>query len=66
MIDFELAAKRAWLKYAVDVRFGSCETCGRVRDENGKPLLVARQNSRRRRYECLVCWDQHEAVQEAR
>ena len=52
----ELKAREQWLVFAVDQRYGRCERCGRVRNEEGKPLYVVRQ-SRSRRYICLPCWD---------
>lgn len=55
MSRLERAARHAWLANAVDQRHGRCSSCGRTHDENGKPLLVARQP--RRDYECLPCWD---------
>lgn len=52
----ERAARRQWLDGAAHVHYGRCDDCGRVRDENARPLLVARQ-PRRRKFECLECWD---------
>lgn len=54
--QLERAARRSWLDNAAHVHYGICNGCGRHRDENGKPLLVARQ-PRRREFECLECWD---------
>ena len=63
MTDFELQAKIAWKLYAANIRFGLCATCKRTHNDDGTPLLVARQE-RCSRYECLACWDLGEAVQE--
>lgn len=52
--ELERAARQAWLEHATHVHFGRCHGCGRVRDENGQPLLVARQ-PRRRAFHCLTC-----------
>jgi hypothetical protein len=52
----EQAARRAWLANAADSRFGRCETCERVLDEDGKHLFVVRQ-AHQRKYECLACFD---------
>lgn len=37
------AAHAAWKAGAARARFGRCDRCGRLRDEEGRPLLVARQ-----------------------
>lgn len=52
----ERLARREQLRYAVDMRFGRCDRCGRVRDDDGKLLYVARQ-PRRAKFECLECFD---------
>jgi len=52
----EQAAKRAWLANAAQTYFGRCDRCGRVRDDDGRSLLVARQPRRAER-ECLVCFE---------
>lgn len=52
----ETLAKRTWLGEADHVHFGMCRLCYRTHDENGKPLLVARQ-PRRPLFECLTCWE---------
>lgn len=46
--------RRQWKDGAARLHFGVCGKCGRVRDDNGKPLLVARQ-SRARRFLCFEC-----------
>lgn len=43
---------------ASHVHFGMCDSCGRVRDDDGRPLLVARRPGRRG-FECLACFDLH-------
>lgn len=53
----ERQARRLWLENAAHVHFGRCSACGRTHDEQGRPLLVARQN-RRRTFECLDCYEE--------
>jgi len=55
MSQLELTAHRRWLADASHVHFGRCSRCDRVRESDGKPLLVARQ-ARARRFLCFVCW----------
>lgn len=59
MNELERQAKMLWLGGAAHIHYGLCHRCRRVRDENGVPLLVARQ-TRRREFECLDCWDQRQ------
>lgn len=54
--SLEKLARKNWLDHAGHVHFGRCDVCKRVRDEDGKPLLVAKQE-RARKFECLDCWD---------
>lgn len=49
------AARARWKGSAAQLYFGSCDSCGRARDDDGSPLLVARQASHRKR-ECFACW----------
>ena len=51
---FERAARERWLGNAARVHYGRCEGCGRHRDKDDRPLLVARQ-PRARRFLCLDC-----------
>lgn len=53
---WERETRRRWLEGAAHVHYGVCGGCGRHQDENGRPLLVARQN-RRRVFHCLECWE---------
>lgn len=55
-VTFAALARKDWLRYASHVHFGLCDRCGRVRDAADSPLLVARQE-RRRKFECFDCWD---------
>ena len=48
-----------WRAGATHVHFGLCADCQRTHDDDGKPLLVARQ-ARSRRFLCLSCWDAKE------
>jgi hypothetical protein len=52
----ERAAKQAWLAGAYWYGHGRCSRCGRLHDDDGRPLLVARQPRRAAR-ECLECWE---------
>ena len=54
---FERAAREQWLAWAVDSRYRMCDTCGRVRDDENRLLLVARQ-PHSRKFCCISCWDQ--------
>jgi hypothetical protein len=45
-----------WKANAARLHYGACEDCGRTRDDDGRPLLVARQE-RGRRFQCLECFD---------
>jgi hypothetical protein len=56
----ERAARALWLESASHTHFGLCDGCGRTHDDEGRPLLVARQN-RRRMFECLRCWEERTA-----
>jgi len=56
LTQLERRAHAAWLRDATHVHYGRCSVCERVRDEDDRPLLVARQ-PRRRRFECLDCWE---------
>lgn len=47
-------ARREWLA-SEWVLYGRCTQCGRVRDEEDRPLLVA--GRRRKNVLCLACWD---------
>ena len=60
MTTLEEAARHAWLEDAVRIYFGVCSVCQRARDENGRPLLVARREHARI-FRCLECFDQREA-----
>jgi hypothetical protein len=44
-----------WKAGAARLPFGACADCGRVRVDDDRPLLVARQE-RARRFLCLRCW----------
>lgn len=57
LAPLERAAKTRWLKDAIHVHYGRCDECGKIRDGDGKPLLVARQ-PRARKFYCLPCFDQ--------
>ncbi|MBI3936383.1 MAG: hypothetical protein HY323_05355 [Betaproteobacteria bacterium] len=49
-----------WLAGASHVHFGLCDICSRTHEPFAgydKPLLVARQEHRRR-FECFDCWEQ--------
>lgn len=56
MSSLERNARRRWLANAAHSHYGGCDSCGRTRDAEGKPLYVARQ-SRRRKFECFDCFD---------
>lgn len=56
MSAVELAAREAWKRNATQYYFGRCDVCGDVEDQDGRPLLVARQPHRRER-ECIRCWE---------
>lgn len=53
------AAERAtlvmWKGGAARLQFGFCHDCGRRRDDDGKPLLVARQEGCRT-FQCVGCF----------
>ena len=55
--DIELAAYEDWLdgSAVIDWRYGRCESCGEVRDEDGRPLFVSRRI--RHGWECFKCWE---------
>ena len=55
MTKLERALRGRWLAEARQAYFGRCDVCGRVEDDDGKPLLVARQRRRRDR-ECFPCY----------
>jgi hypothetical protein len=57
MSPLEKAAAEQWRAFATHVHYGRCDSCGRVRGDDGKALLVARQ-PRSRKFQCLPCWDQ--------
>jgi hypothetical protein len=50
-----LDRKERWKANASRAHFGGCAVCGRTMDDDGRPLLVARQE-RARRFLCLRCW----------
>jgi hypothetical protein len=51
-----LAAHRArWRDGAARLHFGFCRCCGRYHDDDGRPLLVARQLYARR-FLCFFCY----------
>jgi hypothetical protein len=50
-----LDARARWKAGAARVHFGGCDACGRHRDDDGRALLVARQE-RARTLLCLRCW----------
>jgi hypothetical protein len=51
----EQTARRIWLESGAYQHYGRCDRCGRVRDENDRPLFVV---GKRRRMLCLDCFDQ--------
>jgi len=53
----ERRAQALWVDRSRQLYFGRCDVCGRIKNENGRPLLVARQ-ARRRERECFQCWDE--------
>jgi hypothetical protein len=54
-VDLELAAARHhWLANADYWRYGACGVCRRSRDDDDRPLLVARRG-RERRFRCFDC-----------
>jgi len=50
-----LEARRLWQANAARVHFGVCQGCGRSRNDEGRPLLVVRQE-KARRFFCLACY----------
>lgn len=52
----ERALRAEWLAFAAWQGYGRCDGCGRVYDEQGRALYVARQ-ARHRERECLVCYE---------
>jgi hypothetical protein len=52
----ERVALDHWLANASHVHYGLCDDCRRHRDDDERPLLVARQE-RSRRFRCLRCWE---------
>jgi hypothetical protein len=44
-----------WRGGAARIHYGRCDDCGRIRDDDGKPLLVARQE-RCRNFQCVGCY----------
>ena len=56
------SARRLWARTAArGPRFGRCDRCGRLRDDDGRPLLVARRQ-RCRQFLCLSCFSAREAA----
>jgi hypothetical protein len=53
--QLERAVRSQWARQAAQVYAGTCDSCGRNRDDEGKFLIVARQPHRRER-ECLACY----------
>lgn len=47
--------RRRWKANAVRLHFGVCESCHRHHDDDGKPLMVARQ-ARAQRFLCFDCF----------
>lgn len=47
--------RRTWKAGAARLHFGSCDDCHRVAGEDGRPLLVARQE-RCRLFLCFDCF----------
>ncbi len=56
MTTLEKQLRAMWLGNAEQAYFGMCDKCRRVRGEDDKPLLVARQPRRHDR-ECIQCFD---------
>ena len=56
LTPLEREARRRWRANAARVHYGRCDGCGRVRDEEGDLLLVARQ-PRAREFLCLLCFE---------
>jgi hypothetical protein len=54
-LDDQAAARAQWKLPAARLHFGTCAGCGRIRDDDGRPLLVARQE-RCRHFLCFPCW----------
>jgi ribosomal protein S14 len=54
--ELERVARALWLANAAHEHYGRCGTCGRTRDDDDRPLYVARQRFRRD-FECLPCWE---------
>jgi hypothetical protein len=52
----EAQARAAWRRDAVDWKYRRCDTCGDVRDAEGKLVLAVKQPGSRI-FECLPCWD---------
>jgi hypothetical protein len=52
----ERQAHHRWLANASHQHFGRCDSCGRTRNDQGRPLYVARQE-RSRKFECFDCWE---------
>jgi len=50
-----MQARRAWKTGAARLHFGSCDHCHRVAGDDGRPLLVARQE-RSRMFLCFECF----------
>lgn len=53
---FEQAARGRWLGNAARVHYGRCDGCDETRDQDDRPLLVARQPFARR-FLCLECFE---------
>ena len=49
------AERHCWKAKAARLHFGACAHCGRARNDDRRPLLVARQE-RCRRFLCFDCW----------
>jgi hypothetical protein len=55
--ELERLAWALWLVNAVRQHYGRCGTCQRTKDDDGRPLYVARQ-PHRRDFECVQCWEE--------
>jgi hypothetical protein len=57
MNELEETVRVQWKADATHIYRGRCDHCGRTYDDDGRPLIVARQPRRRDR-ECLACYDE--------
>jgi len=50
------ATRKLWRGGASHIYHGRCATCDRLRDGEGRWLVVAKQERARRGFECLECF----------